>query len=36
MEMTEQLILTMAEAGADYKTILTHYYTGVTVAVYNG
>ena len=26
----------MAEAGADYKTILTHYYTGVTVAVYNG
>ena len=26
----------MAEVGADYKTILTHYYTGVTVAVYNG
>ena len=26
----------MAESGADYKMILTHYYTGVTVAVYNG
>ena len=26
----------MAEVGVDYKTILTHYYTGVTVAVYNG
>lgn len=26
----------MAEAGADYKAILTHYYTGVTVAVYGG
>lgn len=24
----------MAEAGADYKTILTHYYTGVTVGAY--
>lgn len=26
----------MAEAGADYREILTHYYTGVTVAVYAG
>ena len=26
----------MAEAGADYKAILTHYYTGVTIAVYGG
>ena len=26
----------MAEAGADYRDILTHYYTGVTVAVYGG
>lgn len=26
----------MAEAGADYQTILTHYYTGVTVAAWNG
>ena len=26
----------MAEAGADYRNILTHYYTGVTVAVYGG
>ena len=26
----------MAEDGADYRTILTHYYTGVTVAVYGG
>ena len=26
----------MAEGGADYRTILTHYYTGVTVAVYGG
>lgn len=25
----------MAEAGADYKAILTHYYTGVTVEVYS-
>ena len=24
----------MAQEGADFKTILTHYYTGVTVAVY--
>ena len=26
----------MAESGADYQTILTHYYTGVTVEVFNG
>lgn len=26
----------MAEEGADYKAILTHYYTGVTVEVYGG
>ena len=26
----------MAEAGADYREILTHYYTGVAVAVYAG
>lgn len=26
----------MAAAGADYRDILTHYYTGVTVAVYSG
>jgi len=26
----------MAESGADYQTILTHYYTGVTVEAFNG
>lgn len=26
----------MAESGADYQTILTHYYTGVTVEVFTG
>lgn len=26
----------MAESGADYRAILTHYYTGVTVAPYGG
>ena len=36
IETTEKLIRAMAEAGADYKAILTHYYTGVTVAVYGG
>ena len=36
LEVTEQIVYAMAEAGADYRDILTHYYTGVTVAVYGG
>ena len=34
LDTTAALARTMAEAGADYREILTHYSTGVTVEPY--